>query len=315
MTEAPPNQSASEQGSPPDPYTKYQVDVAVAKKKSDLYAADFVQVDLRHQKLADAQTKYAEARTAQKKAFTDLEKLLDRIRENLCCAIKDKKERDKLTECWKKLLKETAPESDHRDCKPVDDAKCDSLPTGKAALTDLLAAATACAARADSTFDRLAGLPQSMAATIAALGVRATALEQKIVAVDADTRRAFVEYLQLNLDFQTFKVDWMEPNQYWSKLQRFFGILLHRHVIVICVTVALEEISQYETLAERAKESKRASLIDAVLDCADPPSDPGGGGGGEPSYPEPEGPDCTEPTPPPKPSHPSSPPGEYRPEI
>ena len=303
MTETTKDQSTSEPAAPDDPYTKYQVDVAVAKKKSDLYAADFAKIDPWHQKLADAQSKYAETKTAQKKAFEDLEKLIEHIKESLCCAIKDKKERDKLTECWKELLKETAPDSDHKDCTPVDKAKCDSLPTKKAALTDLLTAATTCAARADAAFDRLVGLPQTMTETIAELSNRATALEQKLAVVDADTRRAFVEYLQLNLEVQTFKVDWLEPNRYWAKLQRFFGILLHRHQIVICVTVALYRIGQYEDLAEKAKEAKRKSLINAVLECADPSPGPGGGGdgGGGGGYdqgpPEPQGPDCDDPKP------------------
>jgi hypothetical protein len=253
---------------PSGPFTRYLIDVAVAKKKSDLYAEDLTLVQPRYDKLKNAQTLYAEAKKAQANAFHELKQRVERIRENLHCAL-DEAKRKELYECWKELLDDTRPPYETVDCRPIDRQNPHDLPKDMQALTDLLDTALKCRNRADKKFDKLIKLPEDLATTITDLAARATQLEQAVcTAPKEDLRRHYVEYLELRKDFEALEHNWIDATEYGCKLKRYFRALLRRHRLIIAINVAIERINQYIAKEEAEKAEKKSHLIDFVLACA-----------------------------------------------
>ncbi|OLB76571.1 MAG: hypothetical protein AUI14_18260 [Actinobacteria bacterium 13_2_20CM_2_71_6] len=274
---------------PTAPHTKYRVDAAAAQEASTLYTADAASVDPRYQLLHGAQGKYAEAKAAQKDAYEELAQQLDRIKDSLYCSVKEA-DRNRLAKCWQDLLGETKSVEQNLDCSEVDGLTCDQLPQEIDRLRALASQAGACATRADNAFDRLAGLPGTLGPRIKDLGTQATALEQEVCGPRNDPRRSFVKYLRLRHEFDLLKDDWVDPARYGCKLKRYFKVLLHRHVITICLKVAVARYDKSQAFEDEAKAAKKDNLIDLVLECATPK--PGSGGPAaapaEPSEPEDE---------------------------
>jgi len=124
--------------------------------------------------------------------------------------------------------------------------------------------------QADTTFDDLAGLPASLAATISGLSGRATALEQEVCGSRTDLERSYVEYLQLKRDVSGLDRNWVSPTAYGCNLKADFVTLLHRHMVSICLQVAIFRWEKRKTLEDAAKQARAKNLIDLVLECAHP---------------------------------------------
>jgi len=279
VAESPESQAAAEQRpaqqpkdncpDPSGPYVDYQVDAAGAKKEDELFQADAVIVDQKDKALDGAQGKYSDAKTAQTASYKELKDRLNRITETLNCVIEEET-RKRLTDCWNQVLADTEAATTPVPCDAIDQLDCGKLPGDIAQLRNLAAIAASCVSQADTTFDDLAGLPASLAATISGLSGRATALEQEVCGPRADLERSYVEYLQLKRDVSGLDRNWVSPTAYGCNLKADFVTLLHRHMVSICLQVAIFRWEKRKTLEDAAKQARAKNLIDLVLECAHP---------------------------------------------
>jgi len=254
------------------------VTVAVAQETSRVYVADAAIVDPKYKLLDGAQARYADAKAAQKAAFEGLQQRLKRIADTLNCVVDDDV-REHLSDCWEEVLSDTISDQAVVDCEQIDQLDCDALPDDLGTLQTLIATARACATRANTAFDDLAGLPARLAPTIAGLVGKANALEQEVCGPRTDPERSFVEYLQLKHLFEALDQDWISPTAYGCRLKNAFVTLLHRHVVLICLTADVFRRNKWQELADKAKQAKTDNLIDLVLECARPkPTQPSPGG-------------------------------------
>jgi hypothetical protein len=274
----PPDQQPNDCPDPNGPFTEYRVAAAVAAERSRLYIADAPLVQQRYDKLAGAQTRFADAKTAQRSAFDELRQRIERI-----AAALDRDltagDRQRLKNCWDQLNKETTPPTTRTDCTKIDGMKCDNLPKDAAELHSLSALAGTCVERADQEFDELANLPEALGPLVTDLLTKATKLEQDICATRSDLERSYVEYLGLQQRFAALEQVWITPTAYGCRLKVLFATLLHRHEVTICLKVEVFRQDRLTALEEEARKAKQDNLIDLVLECAQPKSGSGQPGG------------------------------------
>jgi hypothetical protein len=258
---------------PHPPYAAYRVTTAVVKERARLYTADAEQVKTRFEKLAGAQKRFADAKTAQSEKFQELKQRMERIATTLKRDVSEA-DRTRLESCWAKLNDETAPPATTTNCTEVDGVDCDKLPDDAAKLASLETLATTCAALADSEFDTQAGLPDGLEARIAGLLTEATALEQEICASRTDLPRSYVEFLKLQKRFDALAAAWTTPATYQCRLRVAFRTLLRRHTTLICLRVENYRRAQWLLIAEEERQTKETNLVDLVLECVrtSPPS-------------------------------------------
>jgi hypothetical protein len=286
-----PNQTQQQPPAPqphddcPDPnpdFTRYRVAAAVAAERARLYVADIPDVQQRYDRLAGAQTRFADAKTAQRTAFEELKQRVERVASALNRDLTDA-DRQHLKTCWDQLNQETAPPTTVTNCADVDGLDCDHLPDDDARLRSLATLADTCVQRSNTEFDDLANLPEALAPLITDLLTKATQLEQDICATRSDLPRSYIEYLGLQHSFDRLDGAWTTPTTYGCRLKLSFQILRHRHVVAICLKVERFRRDREIELKEEARKAKQANLIDLVLECARPK--PSGGQQGESSQP------------------------------
>lgn len=254
---------------PGPPYIDYQVDAAAAKKESDLYTADAAAVAKNFAAFDGAQDAYAKAKDASRDAFIELKATLARIKENLDRVVPEAK-RTQLKTCWDKLSKETEPPQP-ADCATVDGWKCAELPKEIATLRQWATSASACAAKIDTEFDRLANLPKTLGGRVTALAGRAKKLEGDVCTSHADAEKHYVEYLQLAHESTELDQDWVEPTAFVCLLRNAFATLLKRHTLSICIQVAILRWERHQELEVAAKGERAKNLVDLVLECSRQP--------------------------------------------
>jgi hypothetical protein len=263
------------------PYTRYRINAEIAKKREALFTADATAMATRYDRLAGAQQKYADAWAGQKKAWADLACQVERIRDNLQCAL-DQATRTTLECCWYSLSQQTAQATQPADCKDVAKVDCqkllddvtklepDKLAEALASWRRQAAHAQTCVSQADKAFDDLADFPEQLPNLIADLKAKADKIDEALAKPGNDAQRSYVEYLALHHAFCELWRKLITAAAYTCQLKLYFVNLLGTHQAWICLQVAIHGAEQREGFEDDAKKAKAENLIDLVIECARP---------------------------------------------
>jgi hypothetical protein len=266
---------------PSGPYTQYRVAAEIAKKKESLFTADATAVNDKYKRLAGAQQKYADAWAGQKKNWADLYCELKRIRDTLNNAL-DEATRKHLEDCWTSLSTETSEATQPVNCDDIAGIDCkklldDAMNLAPDKLADALVNwhrqadhAKDCADQDDQKFDDLAGFPDKLSDLISSLKTRAGKIDNDLGKPGNDPQRSYVEYLALHRDFCDLWRKIVTAAAYTCQLKYVFVQLLKSHQASICLQVAIHGGEQRMSFEDEAKQARADSVIDLVLECAQP---------------------------------------------
>lgn len=215
-----------------------------------------------------AQSKYERALAKQKENLKLLRETLLRIGTSLDCSIKDPKTRESLVKCFctqiEGATQSSADPNPELSCSTAKTQDVEKLRVRESSLLDGIK-------WTEKRFDELVKLPDELESLVQDLMGRAKKLESDLCGPEGlDPLRGYVEWLELRHEAWMLRDKLKSGRDYGCLLRRWLVDLVERYSALVCISGWLKEKEREEELRKERLERARASLVDLVLQCAEP---------------------------------------------